>query len=34
VRVKTNTLVGGQFWYTNSAAGSSPRTFYRATTPP
>ena len=34
VRVKTNSLVGGQFWYTNSAAGSSPRTFYRATTPP
>jgi IgA Peptidase M64 len=34
VRVKTNSLVGGQFWYTNSAAGSSPRIFYRATTPP
>jgi hypothetical protein len=34
VRVKTNALVGGQCWYTNSAAGSSPRTFYRATTPP
>jgi hypothetical protein len=34
VRVKTNSLVGGQLWYTNSAAGSSPRTFYRATTPP
>jgi len=34
VRVKTNSLVGGQFWHTNSAAGSSPRTFYRATTPP
>lgn len=34
VPVKTNSLVGGQLWYTNSAAGSSPRTFYRATTPP
>jgi len=34
VSVKTNSLVGGQLWYTNSAAGSSSRTFYRATTPP
>ncbi len=33
-RVKTNALVGGQLWYTNSAAGSSPWTFYGATTPP
>jgi hypothetical protein len=32
--VKTNSLVGGQLWYTNSAAGTSSRTFYRATTPP
>jgi hypothetical protein len=32
--VVTNSLVGGQLWYTNSAAGSSPRKFYRATTPP
>jgi len=30
----TNLLVGGQFWYTNSSAGGTPRTFYRATTPP
>jgi hypothetical protein len=34
VRVKTNSLVGGQLWYTNSSAGSSLRTFYRATTLP
>ena len=26
----TNSLVGGQLWYTNSSAGSSPRMFYRA----
>jgi hypothetical protein len=32
--VATNSLVGGQLWCTNSSAGSSPRTFYRATTPP
>ena len=30
----TNFLVGGQFWYTNSNAGGSPRQFYRAVTPP
>jgi hypothetical protein len=30
----TNSLVGGQFWYTNSSAGSFPRIFYWATTPP
>jgi hypothetical protein len=33
-RVKTNYLVDGQLWYTNSGADSSPRMFYRATTPP
>jgi hypothetical protein len=33
-RLATNSLVGGQFWYTNSAAGSFPCMFYRATTPP
>jgi len=32
--VTTNSLVGGQLWYTNSAAGSTPQKFYRATTPP
>ena len=32
--VTTNSLVGGQFWYTNSAATNSSRRFYRATTPP
>jgi hypothetical protein len=30
----TNSLVGGQFWYTNSVAGSFPWMFYRASTPP
>ena len=34
VPVATNALVGGQLWYTNSSASSSPRQFYRATTPP
>jgi hypothetical protein len=28
----TNSLVAGQWWYTNSSAGSSPRSFYRAIT--
>jgi hypothetical protein len=32
--VVTNSLAGGQLWYTNAAAGSSPRKFYRATTSP
>ena len=32
--VTTNSLVGGQFWYTNSATGSAPRRFYRAVTLP
>jgi hypothetical protein len=32
--VTTNALVGGQFWYTNLAAGTFPRQFYRAVTPP
>ena len=26
----TNSLVAGQLWYTNSSAGTSPRSFYRA----
>jgi len=30
----TNTLVGGQFWYTNAGAGAFPRQFYRAITLP
>ncbi|MCX6930271.1 MAG: M64 family metallo-endopeptidase [Verrucomicrobia bacterium] len=30
--VATNSLVGGQLWYTNSEAGGSPRRFYRAVT--
>jgi hypothetical protein len=33
VRLATNSLVVGQFWYTNSSAGTSPRSFYRAVTP-
>lgn len=32
--IMTNSLVGGQLWYTNSSASGSPRRFYRATTPP
>jgi hypothetical protein len=32
--LETNYLVAGQFWHTNSAAGPSPRMFYRAATPP
>jgi IgA Peptidase M64 len=34
VPLATNSLVGGQFWYTNPATGSFPRRFYRAVTPP
>ena len=34
VPLVTNSLVGGQVWRTNSSAGSSSRTFYRAVTPP
>ena len=34
VPLATNSLAGGQLWRTNSAAGSSSRTFYRAVTPP
>jgi len=30
----TNTLVGGQLWYTNTAASNSSQRFYRAVTPP
>jgi IgA Peptidase M64 len=32
--VATNSLVGGQLWYTNPSASSFSRRFYRATTPP
>jgi hypothetical protein len=32
--VAPNSLLGGQLWYTNSGAESSPRTFYRALTLP
>ncbi len=32
--VATNSLVGGQLWYTNPVASSSLRRFYRAVTPP
>jgi hypothetical protein len=28
----TNSFVAGQLWYTNSSAGTSPRSFYRAVT--
>ncbi|HQL78458.1 MAG TPA: M64 family metallopeptidase [Verrucomicrobiota bacterium] len=34
LRLTTNSLVAGQFWYTNSQAGASDWTFYRAVTPP
>jgi hypothetical protein len=34
VPLATNYLVAGQYWHTNFTAGSSPRKFYRATTPP
>lgn len=30
----TNSLVGGQFWYTNSGAVNFPHKFFRAVTPP
>ena len=33
-REKTNSLVNGQFWFTNAAAGTSARRFYRAASPP
>jgi hypothetical protein len=32
--VTTNSLVSGQFWYTNPAAPSFPKKFFRAYTPP
>jgi hypothetical protein len=32
--VATNSLVGGQLWYTNSPASGSSRVFYEAVTPP
>jgi hypothetical protein len=32
VSLATNSLVAGQLWYTNSSAGTSPRSFYRAAT--
>lgn len=34
VPLVTNSLVGGQFWYTNSPANSPSPKFYRALTPP
>jgi hypothetical protein len=34
VSLTTNSLVSGQFWYTNSGASNFPRRFYRAMTPP
>lgn len=34
VAVATNSLAAGQLWYTNAAADSSRRTFYRAVAPP
>jgi hypothetical protein len=34
IPLNTNSLVGGQFWFTNSAIGGLPRQFYRAVTPP
>ncbi len=34
VALQTNSLVGGQFWYTNPAAGTMPKQFFRAVTPP
>lgn len=32
--LSTNSLVGGQCWYTNAGVGSVSRSFYRAVTPP
>jgi hypothetical protein len=32
--VATNSLAGGQLWYTNSSVSGSPRRFYQAVTPP
>ena len=32
--ISTNTLANGQFWFTNSVAGSSSNNFFRAKTPP
>ena len=34
VSLSTNSLVAGQFWYTNSSTTSFPRRFFRAVTPP
>ncbi len=34
IRLTTNSLVAGQFWYTNSQAGANARAFYRVVTPP
>ena len=34
VSLSTNSLAAGQYWYTNSAATSFPRSFFRAVTPP
>jgi hypothetical protein len=34
IPLSTNSLVAGQFWYTNSGATTFPRRFFRAVTPP
>ena len=34
IPLSTNSLVAGQFWYTNSSAATFPQRFYRAVTPP
>jgi hypothetical protein len=34
IPVMTNSLVGGQFWYTNSSASNFSARFFRAVTPP
>jgi hypothetical protein len=34
VSLATNSLAGGELWYTNPTASSFPRRFYRAVTPP
>jgi IgA Peptidase M64 len=34
IPLSTNSLVAGQFWYTNSGATNFPRRFFRAVTPP
>jgi hypothetical protein len=34
IPLSTNSLVAGQYWYTNSAVASFPKRFFRAVTPP